>query len=97
MKMARWDCEQWFRNLDLPVDIRDTAPEEWEQAVQFDEANRNNPLAERGSPTADELYIYRAAQIPLAEASLESDAEKERRKYGVQLPMFGCESGFCGV
>lgn len=116
MKLARWDCRQWFEDHDLPIppksacvccpyrrpsewlEMREQDPDEWRAAVEFDESNRANPLAARGAAsTADELYIYRYDQIPLADAPLESDAERERRIYGVQLPMFGCESGFCGV
>ena len=75
------------------IDIRDNAPEEWRQAVEFDEANRDNPLARS---TADELYIWREAE-PLAEADLDDAARRERRYYGTQMPMFAYESGFCGV
>lgn len=126
-----------YRRASEWIDIRDNAPEEWQQAVEFDERNRNNPLAERnwteytyrvdgveidrsdldellelvemgeaddfdytvetgGNSTADELYIWREAE-PLATANLEAAAKRERQHYGTQLPMFACESGFCGV
>jgi len=79
------------------IEIRDQSPDEWQAAVAFDESNRENPLAEHGRSTADELFIYRYDQMPLAQANLDADAKRERRVYGVQLPMFGCESGFCGT
>jgi len=71
--------------------LKHEAPEEWEQATAFDEANRNNPLARRGGSTADELYIYKRG--PLAEADLEADAARERQ--GKQLPLIVCEDGYC--
>jgi len=86
-----------YRRASEWIDIRDNAPDEWRQAVEFDEANRDNPLASRSAgSTADELYIWREAE-PLAEADLDDAARRERRYYGTQMPMFACESGFCGV
>lgn len=86
-----------YRRASEWLDIRENSTEEWQQAVEFDELNRNNPLASRGAnSTADELYIYRHIE-PLAVADLEADAKRERQYYGTQLPMFACESGFCGV
>lgn len=82
------------------IEMRDTSPGEWAQAVAFDEANRCNPLAERGGSTADELYIFKTTRgepTPLAEVDLEHEVECMRRKYGGQLPMFACESGYCGL
>ena len=84
---------EWIR-------LRRSSPGEWAQAVAFDKANRDNPLAQRGATgpgsTADQLYLYREL-VPLGEANLEAAAARERRRYGVQLPLFACESGFCGV
>jgi hypothetical protein len=85
-----------YRRASEWIDMRDNAPGEWKKAVEFDMLHRNNPLAERGASTADELYLYREA-VPLSEANLEADAKHERQHYGTQLPMFACESGFCGV
>jgi hypothetical protein len=85
-----------FRRASEWIELRDQSPEEWTAAVEFDEANRDNPLALRGS-TADELYVYRDEPVPLLEADLEFYAEKDKRQYGVQLPLFGCESGYCGT
>jgi len=68
--------------------------DEFQDAVEFDEANRHNPLARRGGITADEIYLYKRA-APLATADLESDAARERHdKQLSMLPHF-CESGFC--
>ena len=126
-----------YRRASEWIDIRDNSPLEWQQAIEFDEQNRNNPLGKRdfteyiyriggeeiersdldellefaemgdaarfeytvekgANSTADELYIWREV-VPLAEADLEAAAKRERRHYGTQLPMFACESGFCGV
>lgn len=85
-----------YRRASEWIDMRDSAPLEWRDAVEFDELNRDNPLAQRANSTADELYVYREAE-PLAEADLEAHAKRESQYYGTQLPMFACESGFCGV
>ena len=73
------------------------APEEFAEAVEFDELNRHNPLAVRygGCSTADEIFIYRGPRgpEPLATANLEEAAARERR--GRQLPLF-IECAFCG-
>lgn len=80
------------------IEMRDVAPDEFAAACAFDESNRHNPLAERGAAsTADELYIYKNGPAALATADLEGDAERERIKYGVQIPMMVCESGYCWV
>lgn len=82
------------------IEMRDNAPEEWAEAVAFDKANRCNPLAERGGSTADELYIFKTTTgqpTPLDEVDLEHEAEHMRRIYAKQLPMFACESGYCGI
>ena len=78
-------------------EMRRESPEEFEQACQFDDANRDNPLAERGASTADGLYIYREDQVPLREAPIADDAARERLKYRFYQPMFGCDTGFCGT
>jgi len=73
------------------LDMIDTAPDEWADAVAFDQANRKNPLDSK----ADELFIYRGDQVPLDQADLDHDASRERRLGRVH--MFACESGLCGV
>jgi hypothetical protein len=85
-----------YRRASEWIEMRETAPDEWKQAVTFDEANRNNPLASRGFPTADMLYVWRGRE-PLGAVDLEFEAAKERRIYATQLPMFACESGYCGI
>jgi hypothetical protein len=75
--------------------MRDSSLEEWTQVVAFDEANRDNPLADRGSG-ADSLFVYRTGE-PLATANLEADARREKQYYGTQMPLFACESGMCGT
>jgi len=80
-----------YRQASEWLNMRATAPDEWDDAVEFDESNRHNPLATRGKPTADELYVYKHA-VPLATADLEADAKRERR--GKQVALFICEEGF---
>lgn len=74
------------------AEMREQDPEEFAQAVEFDEQNRHNPLAKRGASTADELFVYKYAS-PLATADLERDARRER--VGKQQALFVCESGYC--
>lgn len=105
--MARNDCIDYLESLGLPVPPKSACvgcpyrrasewlempPDEFDEAVRFDEANRHNPLAERDGSTADEIYVYKKAR-PLATADLEADAERERRDK--QLPLMVCESGYC--
>lgn len=85
-----------YRRASEWIEMREQAPGEFQAAIDFDEANRNNPLAEHGASTADELYIWRESE-PLATANLERAAAKERRINAHQLPMFACESGYCGI
>jgi len=110
-KMDRQDCIEYLESRGLPVpvksacigcpfrrasewiEMRRDAPGEFASAIEFDEVNRHNPLAARGGSTVDELYVYKSGA--LAEANLESDAARERRRYGIQLPMMLCESGYC--
>ena len=77
------------------IEMRDDAPEEFRAAVAFDEEHRHNPLAERGASTVDALYIYKNGPEALGEADLDADAERERRRYGTQIPLMLCESGYC--
>jgi hypothetical protein len=83
-----------YRQASEWIEMRDEAPDEWREVVEFDEDNRHNPLAVREASTADELYVYKRAE-PLATADLEADAERERR--GKQPPLFVCEEGYCIV
>ena len=83
-----------YRQASSWLEMKAEAPGEFADAVRFDEENRHNPLAERGTSTADELYIWKEA-TPLATADLEFWASRERAKYGTQLPMMLCESGYC--
>lgn len=69
--------------------IRDEAPDEWADAVEFDEAFRARHAAGfltlRGEP-----YLH-AARVPLAEAPIDDPN-------AAQLELFGDEcSGFCGT
>lgn len=78
------------------LELQREHPDDWRLAVEFDEANRHNPLAERGGSTADELYVYKhgSSPKPLAEADLEADAGRERQKQSFQPPLM-CGDGPC--
>lgn len=73
--------------------IKEEYPCDWKEAVEFDEENRHNPLAERDASTADELYVYQHLK-PLKDADFEEDAEREREKPGFQIPLI-CGDGAC--
>lgn len=75
-----------YRSASEWIVMRDEAPDEFDDAIRFDEANRHNPLAEREGSTCDELFIYKWGG-PLAEANLEADAAREKCLHGTQLPM----------
>lgn len=85
-----------YRQASEWIEMREQAPDEFAGAVAFDESNRHNPLAERANSFADELYIYKHGGA-LTDATLEIDAERERRVYGTQGSMLVCESGYCWV
>ena len=83
-----------YRRASEWLEMRNDAPDDWRDVVDFDESNRHNPLAERGNSAVDALYVYSRA-VPLATADLEADAKRERR--GKQVPLFICEEGYCLV
>ena len=83
-----------YRQASEWLELKQSCPEDWEAAIEFDEANRHNPLAERGNSTADSLYVYKHGPVPLVEADLEADAERERKEQGFQPPMM-CGDGPC--
>lgn len=69
------------------LEMRDSASAEFADAVEFDQANRHNPLTARAGSTADEIYIYKYGD--LATADLAADAKRERQ--GKQLPLMICD------
>jgi len=83
-----------YRKASEWIKMREDAPHEWQDALAFDEQNRNNPLAERDGSTADELFVWREGE-PLVEADLEYAAKKERQFSEYQRTFFLCESGYC--
>ena len=74
------------------IEMRDQTPDEFEDAVAFDETIRNLQSLQRHK--GDAVYVYKKAE-PLSTADLEHDAEHERQ--GKQLPLMICESGYCMV
>ncbi|MBN1137741.1 MAG: hypothetical protein JXM73_14230 [Anaerolineae bacterium] len=85
-----------YRRASEWIAMREQAPGEFEAACAFDELNRRNVLAKNEGVESDELYIWEG-QEPLRTAGLAAVAAREKRIYGNQLPMFACESGYCGV
>lgn len=87
-----------YRQASEWLAMKEDAPEEFTEAIAFDEWNRRNPLAwrDRKGLEAEALYLYQGG-VPLAEADLEGDAARERQRYGIQIPMFLCESGYCWI
>lgn len=82
-----------YRRASEWMEMKETDPQEFAEAVAFDEANRHNPLAGRDTAADDRLYVYKAAQ-PLATADLAHDARREKKSK--QLPLL-CEPGYCHV
>jgi hypothetical protein len=76
------------------LDMQGGDEQDYEEAIAFDEEHRDNPLAERGESTADQLYIYKYV-VPLKDADLPQDAARERK--AKQLPLVTCEGGYCWV
>lgn len=80
-----------YRSASAWIEMREDGTSDFQDAIEFDEANRHNPLAKRGKSTADELFIYQYS--PLKDADLERDAARERK--ATQPPLFICEEGHC--
>ncbi|HEY77288.1 MAG TPA: hypothetical protein G4O00_14120 [Thermoflexia bacterium] len=80
-------ASEWLR-------MREEAPQEFAEAVAFDETIRH--IRPNGSVKAESLYIWKGLE-PLATADLEQATVRERR--GKQLPLIltACESGHCWV
>lgn len=78
------------------IRMRDDAPIEFEEAIEFDEENRNNPLAKRGKGNRESrIYIYKKggeSPTPLRNADLEDHASREINS-GSEL----CDGGYCHV
>jgi 3'-phosphoadenosine 5'-phosphosulfate sulfotransferase (PAPS reductase)/FAD synthetase len=80
-----------YRHSSEWLDMKQNYPDEFAEAVAFDEANRHNPLAERGS-TADELYIYQKC-VPLKDANLEGDTQEGKLSQPRTHPFVVCIDG----
>jgi len=81
-----------FRSASEWIRMREQYPDEFRQAIEFDEANRDNPLAKKAGVKSSKLYIYTHAQ-PLAEANLEADARREKKHR--KVPLFVCNGASC--
>lgn len=83
-----------FRSAREWLDMRENRPDEWTAAVEFDQANRDNPLAQRGATSSGQLFVYKFGG-PLKDADLEADVERERADAaGFQMPLL-CGDGPC--
>jgi hypothetical protein len=87
-----------YRRAQEWIDIREQEPEQFAAAIAFDEYHRHLPdlPPNPNDLDADTVYIW-DGRVPLAEADLEASAARDRRTYGTQLPLFACESGYCGI
>ena len=86
-----------YRRASEWLQIKQEAPQDWQAAIKFDEANRHNPLAIYEKSTADELFIWHNHHNepkPLKDADLEAEAGYERQLAYFQPPLI-CESGYC--
>lgn len=86
-----------YRSASEWLEMKSSSPDEWLDAVAFDEENRQNPLAARDSgSTADRLYIYKVGRsVSLDSADLARDVKRERQSK--QLPLILCDGGYCHV
>ena len=80
-----------YRTASEWIEMRENSPNEYNQAVQFDQGIRNVKIPR---VDADEIFLYKRS-MPLATAPLEQHAAREKK--GKQLPMMICESGYCMV
>ena len=83
-----------YRSASEWLEMKISSPQEFDDAVDFDNASRTLKRLQRGDDTDDRTYIYSRAK-PLCTANLEADAKRERK--GKQLPLMICESGYCMV
>ena len=72
-----------FRKASEWLEMRESTPGEWAEAVAFDEQIRHHKL---DRVTAGELYVYKH-RAPLTEADLEADAAREMQTSAYQIPM----------
>lgn len=94
-----------YRRASEWLEMKERNPDEFAQAVAFDDANRHNPLgAQHGrripGSTAAALYIYnnaggrKSSRVrPLSAADLAADAAREQT--GKQIPLLICNDADC--
>jgi len=80
-----------YRKASEWLELKQQSPQEFREAVEFDKANRHNPLAESGGSTTSALYIWNGL-IPLDEVDFEAEAKKEREnpQYVIAACFEGC-------
>jgi hypothetical protein len=83
-----------YRDAVEYLEMREQDPDEFEDAVAFDEKNRHNPRGWRDGTEADELYIYKNAKTQTVEALANANLEevaKWRDEKGEQLWLDLCD------
>jgi hypothetical protein len=81
-----------YRDATSWLEMKNNDPDEFEDAIAFDEANRHNPLADRGKLNADNLYVWHGC-IPLRDVDFETEVKKQKK--GKQVPLFVCTGQVC--
>ena len=81
-----------YRRASEWLSMKHESPDEFDEAVKFDNEFRIIDELQRDGINDDMVFIYNRA-VPLDNANLETDAKRERR--GKQLPLMICESGYC--
>ena len=85
-----------YRSPNEWLEIQQEAPEEFRQAVEFDETIRHHPLMCDISK-GEALYLWNGLR-PIAEVDWKTQAEKKRKESGKQMPLFiPCDGGYCHV
>lgn len=80
-----------YRDPERWLEMKTDSPDEFMDAVAFDEENRNNPLAVRGNSTADKLYVWHGL-IPLKDVDFSAEIKRENAK---QTSLFVCTGDVC--
>lgn len=92
LRMTREDCSRFLSDEGLPVPVKSACigcpyrnavewlelePDEFQEAVEFDELNRHNPLARSQKVKSSKLYLWKGLE-PLATADLATAAQHAR-------------------
>jgi hypothetical protein len=102
MRMTRWDCRNWLARNGYPIpaksscigcsfrtdwrDMKRKRPDEWADAVAFDEAIRDS----KGPLASDAVYLH-PSRVPLADVDLSTPQDRGQLSF-----LEECE-GMCGI